>query len=62
MTDVVLPGSNPSELLSLAEVEREYMVHVMNAAGGNRTLAAKILGVDRKTLYRKLKSFGYEET
>ena len=29
--------------------------HVMEAVGGNKTLAARILGLDRKTLYRKLR-------
>jgi DNA-binding protein Fis len=30
------------------------MHHVLNMVGGNRTLAAQILQVDRKTLYRRL--------
>jgi two-component system response regulator HydG len=41
------------ELVSLEEVERRYIRRVMAATGGNKTLAAQILGVDRRTLYRK---------
>jgi len=36
------------------EVERRYILRVLQAVGGNRTQAAKILGFDRRTLYRKL--------
>jgi two-component system response regulator HydG len=41
------------ELLPLEEMERRYIRRVMAAAKGNKTLAAQILGVDRRTLYRK---------
>ncbi|WP_257458309.1 sigma-54-dependent transcriptional regulator [Archangium lipolyticum] len=43
-----------SELVSLEEMERRYIQRVLEAVGGSRTLASRILGVDRKTLYRKL--------
>jgi two-component system response regulator HydG len=59
-TDVVLAGDDPTELMPLVDVEQRYILHVMDALGGNRTLAARTLGIDRKTLYRKLKSYGYE--
>jgi two-component system response regulator HydG len=51
---VILGGGDPADLVSLQEVEGRYIKHVLEAAGGNRTLAARILGLDRKTLYRKL--------
>jgi DNA-binding NtrC family response regulator len=41
---------------TLAEVEREYVRNVLASVGGNRTRAAKILGIDRKTLREKLKA------
>jgi two-component system response regulator HydG len=41
------------ELVPLEEVERRYIRRVMAATGGNKTVAAQILGVDRRTLYRK---------
>ena len=50
---VLLASSNPAELFPMEEVERRYIKTVLGAVGGNRTLAARILGFDRKTLYRK---------
>ncbi|TMA35602.1 MAG: sigma-54-dependent Fis family transcriptional regulator [Deltaproteobacteria bacterium] len=52
--DVLVAGDDLTELVPLQEVEQRYVARVMEAVGGNKTLAAKILGVDRKTLYRKL--------
>jgi transcriptional regulator with GAF, ATPase, and Fis domain len=43
----------PDELISLGELESRYIARVLAATGGNMSKAAKILGVDRKTLYRK---------
>lgn len=37
---------------TLAEIERRYACEVLRATGGNKTRAAEILGIDRKTLYR----------
>ncbi len=53
---------DPAELAPLEEVERRYILQVVEAVGGNKTQAAKILGLDRKTLYRKLKEFDDEST
>lgn len=39
---------------TLRDLEREYIKKVLETMGGNKTEAAKILGVDRTTLYRKL--------
>ncbi|AGC42313.1 sigma-54 dependent DNA-binding response regulator [Myxococcus stipitatus DSM 14675] len=47
-------NTDPSELVTLEELERKYIHRVLETVGGSRTLAARILGVDRKTLYRKL--------
>ena len=47
-----------SDLPTLDELERRYLVHVLDAASGNRTRAAEILGVDRRTLYRMAERFG----
>jgi two-component system response regulator AtoC len=55
---VIVAGSDPSELVSMDEVERRYILRVLDAVGGNKTLAAQVLGFDRKTLYRKLERYG----
>jgi two-component system response regulator PilR (NtrC family)/two-component system response regulator HydG len=47
--------------LSLADLEREYIGRVLAAEGGNKTRAAQRLGLDRKTLYRKLEEYGREK-
>jgi DNA-binding NtrC family response regulator len=45
---------DPTELITVEELERRYIAQVLEAVGGNKTLAAKVLGFDRRTLYRKL--------
>jgi DNA-binding NtrC family response regulator len=45
------------DLPSLDEVERRYLQHVLKMVEGNRTRAAEILGVDRRTLYRMIERF-----
>ncbi|MET0286000.1 MAG: sigma-54 dependent transcriptional regulator [Polyangiales bacterium] len=55
---VLVAGENPDELVKLEEVERRYILRVLEAAGGNKRMAARILGLDRKTLYRKLERYG----
>ncbi len=46
-----------ADLISLDELERRYLLHVLEATGGNRTRAAEILGIDRRTLYRMAERF-----
>src|SRR3954451_13246773 len=43
--------------LTLAELERDYIMKVLAAESGNKTRAAQRLGLDRKTLYRKLEEY-----
>lgn len=43
--------------LTLDALEREYIEQVLEAEGGNKTRAAQRLGLDRKTLYRKLEEY-----
>jgi two-component system response regulator HydG len=51
---IAVESNDPAELLTMDEVERRYIVKVLEAVGGNKTLAAQVLGFDRRTLYRKL--------
>jgi len=50
------PGESGTE--TLADTEAEQIKKVLAAAGGNKSRAAKILGIERKTLYRKLERMG----
>jgi two-component system response regulator HydG len=54
---VIVDADDPADFVSLDEVERRYILRVLEAVGGNRTRAAQVLGVDRKTLYRKLQEY-----
>jgi DNA-binding NtrC family response regulator len=49
-----------ADLPSLDEIERRYLVHVIEQVGGNRTRAAEVLGIDRRTLYRMAERFGVD--
>ncbi len=42
---------------TLEEVERRYVLEILNAVNQDKTLAANILGIDLSTLYRKLKRY-----
>ena len=55
---VVIGSTDPNELIPMEEVERRYILHVLESTRGNKTIAARILGLDRKTLYRKLQQYG----
>jgi DNA-binding NtrC family response regulator len=46
--------------LSVKEAEKQLIIRALKATNGNRTLAAKKLGMSRRTLYRKLTEYGLE--
>ena len=46
-----------SRFMTLRELEREYIHHVLNTTGGKKEEVAAILGIDRKTLYRKEREY-----
>ena len=43
--------------MTLSDIEREYILHVLEEEGGNKTRTSQRLGLDRKTLYRKLEEY-----
>lgn len=52
------PGSvTPLRTAKLSEVERRHILGALAAAEGNKALAARALGIDRATLYRKLRRY-----
>lgn len=56
-TQILVDTGEPSDLLTLDEVERRYVTRVFESVRGNKAQAARVLGVDRKTLYRKLEKY-----
>ena len=51
---------DPNALLSLEAQEADYIQWVLTQTGGNRTRAAEILGIDRVSLWRRLKRYGLD--
>jgi transcriptional regulator with PAS, ATPase and Fis domain len=45
---------------SLNEIQRRYLLYVLEATGGNRSRAAEIIGISRRTIYRMAERFGIE--
>ena len=60
----LVADSSPEETmqLTLAEVEKRHIQRVLASTGGNKTRAARVLGIDTKTLYNKLKSYKSSES
>jgi DNA-binding NtrC family response regulator len=53
---LVISTASPADLLTLDQVERRYVRQVLAATNGNKTHAAKVLGIDRRSLYRRLEA------
>lgn len=52
-----IPDKEEGKLSSLDDVERSYIIKVLKETGWNQSKASQILGIDRKTLYLKLKKY-----
>jgi hypothetical protein len=59
---IVITAESPGELITLDEMERRYVRQVLAAVGGNKTHAARILGIDRRSLYRRLEEPRHDKT
>jgi two-component system response regulator AtoC len=55
---IELSTSEPTEMISLDEMERRYVRQVLACVNGNKTHAARVLGIDRRSLYRRLEMPG----
>jgi two-component system response regulator AtoC len=54
--------SSPTDLTSLQALEEQAIRQALQATGGDRIRAAKLLGIGKTTIYRKLKTYGLDET
>ena len=57
-TEMVATPDTIQAMPQWEEVEKRYIRQVLSAVAGNKTIAARILGLDRRTLYRKLEGYG----
>jgi two-component system response regulator HydG len=57
-TQIVLATSDPEQLITLDELERRYVLRVLESLEGNKAAAARVLGIERRTLYRMLERWG----
>jgi DNA-binding NtrC family response regulator len=55
---VEAPPSEATPAKTLEEVEKEHIARVIKECGGRKGEAAALLGIDRKTLFRKMQAFG----
>jgi transcriptional regulator with PAS, ATPase and Fis domain len=57
-TQIVLSSEDPSTFVTLEELERRYVARVLEGMNNNKAATARILGIERKTLYRMLERWG----
>jgi transcriptional regulator with PAS, ATPase and Fis domain len=55
-TRLELSTDNVTEMITLEEMERRYTKQVLASVNGNKTHAARLLGIDRRSLYRRLET------
>ncbi len=58
--DTALKKEFPAELVSLNDVEKSYILHVLQAVRWSKTRASEVLGISRPTLDKKIKDYGLE--
>jgi transcriptional regulator with PAS, ATPase and Fis domain len=61
VSHIIAASDDPADLVSMEEIERRYIRRVLQVLGNNKSHAAKILGWDRKTLYRRIEKYGLGE-
>ncbi len=54
-------GAGRGEIVSIAEMEKQAILGTIRQLKGDKLLAAKLLGIGKTTLYRKLKEYGITE-
>jgi two-component system response regulator HydG len=57
---IISASADPADLVTMEEIERRYIRRVLELVGGNKSHAARVLGFDRKTLYRRMERYQIE--
>jgi len=58
----VATANDPTEIVTMEELEKRYLLRVFKLVGNNKSRAAEVLGIDRRTMYRKLERYAANET
>lgn len=58
VSHIIGASEDPADLVTMEEVEERYIRRVLEMMAGNKSRAAKVLGFDRKTLYRRIERYG----
>ncbi len=56
-----IPGAGVTGIVSIAELEKQAILTAIRSLNGDKLMAAKLLGIGKTTLYRKLKEYGLED-
>jgi two-component system response regulator HydG len=56
-----MSGTSPGEIVSIAEMEKHAILGTIRQLKGDKLMAAKLLGIGKTTLYRKLKEYGISD-
>jgi two-component system response regulator HydG len=54
-------GNAPAAVLSIAELEKQAILNTIRELKGDKLMAARLLGIGKTTLYRKLKEYGLND-
>jgi DNA-binding NtrC family response regulator len=57
--EIVAASGAQTSSRTLEEIEREHILELLDRCDGNQSRVAKVLGISRRTVYRKLKSYGH---
>jgi DNA-binding NtrC family response regulator len=57
-----IQGQREGRFMTLEENEKDYIVWILEQTGNNKTKAAEILGIDRVSLWRKIRRFNLESS
>ena len=58
---IALQATESPQVLSIAEMEKQAILNTIRQLHGDKLMAAKLLGIGKTTLYRKLKEYGIED-
>ena len=54
-------GNGANKIIPMAELEKQTILNAIAQLNGDKLLAARLLGIGKTTLYRKLKEYGSQE-